>query len=81
MMAKDTDLVYIALLKTTSLCTFVANRSHEKNYTENLTVHDFYVSPDVMENPTYDPNSVSCSPLPDFLSEVTLIILTLSKYS
>ena len=31
-MVKDTDLVYITLLKTTSLCTFVANKSHR--YTE-----------------------------------------------
>ena len=33
-----------------------------------------------LENPTYGPNSVSnilsCSTLPDFLSEMTLIILT-----
>ena len=27
-MVKDTDVVYIALLKTTSLCTFAANKSH-----------------------------------------------------
>ena len=26
-MVKDTDVVYVALLKTTSLCTFVANKS------------------------------------------------------
>ena len=26
-MVKDADVVYIALLKTTSLCTFVANKS------------------------------------------------------
>ena len=48
----------------------------------NPALHDFYVSPDVMENPTYDPNSVSnilsCSTLPDFLTEMTLIILTLN---
>ena len=41
----------------------------------NPTLHDFFVSPDVMENPTYDPNSVSnissCSTLPDFLTEIT----------
>ena len=28
LMVKDTDVVYIALLKTTSVCTFVANKSH-----------------------------------------------------
>ena len=28
LMVKDTDVVYIALLKTTSLRTFVANKSH-----------------------------------------------------
>ena len=28
LMFKDTYMVYIALLKTTSLCTFVANKSH-----------------------------------------------------
>ena len=27
-MVKGTDVVYIALLKTTSLCTFVANKNH-----------------------------------------------------
>ena len=38
-----------------------------------------------MENPTDDPTSVnncnilSCSALPDFLTEMTLIILTLNK--
>ena len=36
----------------------------------------------LMENPTYDPNSVSnilsCLTLPDFLTEMTLIILTLN---
>ena len=35
-----------------------------------------------MEDPTYEPNSVSnilsCSTLPDFLTEMTLIILTLN---
>ena len=28
LMVKDTDVVYIVLLKSTSLCTFVANKSH-----------------------------------------------------
>ena len=46
------------------------------------TLHYFYVSPDVMENPTYDLNSVSnilsCSTLPDFLAEMTLVILNLN---
>ena len=54
----------------------------KKNYTANLTLHDFYVSSDVMENPTYDLNTVSnilsCSTLPDFVTEMTLIILTLN---
>ena len=53
-----------------------------KNYTADRTLHDFYVSSDVMGIPTYDPNSVnnilSCSTLPDFLTEMTLIILTLN---
>ena len=51
---------------------------NEKTYTANLTLTYFYVSPDVLENPTYDPNSVSnifeiCSILPDFLTGMTLI--------
>ena len=45
----------------------------KKTFTANPTLHDFYVSPDVMENPTYDPNSVSnilsCLTLPDFLTD------------
>ena len=32
---------------------------HEKNYTANPTLHDFYASRDVMENPIYDSNPVS----------------------
>ena len=31
----------------------------KQNYTVNTTLHGFYVSPDVMENPTYNPNPVS----------------------
>ena len=62
--------------------TFAYNFWNEKNYTANPTLHDFYVSPDVMRNPTYDPSSVSnilsCSILPDFLTEMTLIILILN---
>ena len=54
----------------------------KKNYAANPTLHDFYVSPDIMENPTYDANSVSnilsCSILPDFLTETTLMILTVN---
>ena len=30
-----------------------------KIYSANPTLHDFYASPDVMGNPTYDPDSVS----------------------
>ena len=56
--------------------------SEMKNYTANPTLHDFYVSHGVMENPTYDPgpvsNILSCSTLNDFLTEMTLIILTLN---
>ena len=51
---------------------------NEKTYTANPTLTYFYVSPDVLENPTYDPNSVSniieiYSILPDFLTGMTLI--------
>ena len=37
LMVKDTDVVYIALLKTTSLCTFAANKGHR--YTEEVFLH------------------------------------------
>ena len=50
--------------------TFSYNFWNEKNYTANSTLHDFYVSPDVMENPTYNPKAVSCWTLPDFLTEM-----------
>ena len=44
---------------------------HDKNYSANSTFHYFYGSFDVMENPTYHPNSISnilsWSTLPDFL--------------
>ena len=37
LMIKDTDVVYIGLLKTTSLCTFVVNKSHRS--TEVVFLH------------------------------------------
>ena len=65
--------------------TFAYNFSDVKNYTAIPTLHDFYVSP----VPTCDPNSVSntlnsvsnilsFSTLPDFLTEMSLIVLTLN---
>ena len=36
-MVKDTDVIYIALLKTTSSCAFVANKSHRS--TEAVLLH------------------------------------------
>ena len=59
--------------------TLTYNFRNQKNYITNPTFHDLYVSPVVMENPTYDPNSVSnilsYSTLPDFPTEMTLTIL------
>ena len=49
----------------------IISEMSRENYTASLTLHDFHVSPDVMENPTYDPDSISnilsFSTLPDFL--------------
>ena len=52
-----------------------------RKITLHIRLFIIYVSPDVIEYPTYDPNSVgnklSCSTLPDFLTEMSLVILTL----
>ena len=60
----------------------IISEMSRENYTASPTLHDFHASPDVMENPTCDPDSISnilsCSTLPDFLSEMTLPILPLN---
>ena len=56
--------------------------SEMRKITLQIRLFMIFVSPDVMENPTYDSNSVSnilsCTTLPDFLTEMTLRILTLN---
>ena len=56
--------------------------SETRKITLQIRLFMIFVSPDVMENPTYDPNSVSnilsCSHLPDFLTEMTFIIFSLN---
>ena len=47
-MVKDTDVVYIALLKTTSLCTFVVNKTHRS--TRQYFYIFFYRLPAVKSN-------------------------------
>ena len=82
---KDLNLSLSILWRRSYDKTFAYNFWNEKNYTANPTLHDFYVSPDVMENPTYAPNFVSnilsCLTLPDFLTKMILIILTINMFN
>ena len=56
--------------------------SETREVTLKIRLFMIFVSPDVIENHTYDPNSVgnilSCSTLLDFLTDMTSIILTLN---